>query len=139
MSVLHRGTAIVSVGRIVHGVKAGSRCILRNGVLMNRPYTWELTINVEVELKPKEITDLWTKVCRKLKKYGVVALWVREPGPSNHCNYHLIVSTNQTKVDLEQSVEAQYAGSIGGEMAPAHQGLPRDTLNRTCKPRFIPV
>lgn len=83
-----------------------SRCILRNGVLMKRSYTWELTINVEAELMPKEITDLWTKVCRKLKKHGVVALWVREPSPSNHCNYHLIVSSNQTQIELEQAVEA---------------------------------
>lgn len=83
-----------------------SRCILRNAALMKRPYTWELTINVEVELKPKEITDLWTKVCRKLKKHGVVALWVREPSLSNHCNYHLIVSSDQTKIELERAVEA---------------------------------
>jgi len=40
--------------------------LLRNRALMNRSYTWEVSINVEAVLSPAEITALWKKVCRKL-------------------------------------------------------------------------
>lgn len=82
-----------------------SRCILRNRDLMGRDYPWAVSINVEVELWPKDIKAVWTKACRKLKARGVVALWVREPSTSSHCNYHLIVKSEMTEEALEQAIE----------------------------------
>ena len=82
-----------------------SRCLWENRRLMNHDYTWEVTINIEVELSPTEIKTTWTKICRGLRRKGVVALWVREPSPSNHCNYHLIVRNRIDKDDLESAIE----------------------------------
>jgi len=80
--------------------------LLRNRALMNRPYTWEVSINVEAVLSPAEITALWKKVCRKMEANGIVALWVREPSRSNHCNYHLLVKNELTKKELEDAIES---------------------------------
>jgi hypothetical protein len=82
-----------------------ARCILLNSKVMGRKYTWAVSINVEAELSPKDIKDTWTKACRVLRAKGVVALWVREPSLKNHCNYHLIVKNEMTRVALEQAVE----------------------------------
>ena len=82
-----------------------SQCILRNRRLMRRGYAWFVTINIEAVLTPEEITALWTKAKRKLEARGVIAIWVREPSRSNHCNYHLIVREGMTKAQLEQVIE----------------------------------
>jgi len=39
-------------------------------------YTWEVTVNFEQELSPDDIRDHWTKIARKLRERGIVALWV---------------------------------------------------------------
>jgi hypothetical protein len=82
-----------------------SRCILRNRKLMGRNYTWAVAINIEKELSPADITSVWTKVCRKLREKGIVALWVREPSRSNRCNYHLVVKNDITRVALGDAFE----------------------------------
>lgn len=68
-------------------------------------YTWSATINVEATLTPIEITEIWKKVCRKLNAAGVVALWVREPSRSNHCNYHLLVKSEQSQREVIKAIE----------------------------------
>jgi len=82
-----------------------SRCILNNHALMGRGYTWEVTINVEVELPPEQIKSVCDKVCRKLRERGVVALWVREPSRTNRCNYHLIVKNEIPQAELARAIE----------------------------------
>jgi hypothetical protein len=77
-----------------------ARCSLLNG-----KYTWAVAINVEAELWPEEIKNLWTKACRVLRDRGVVALWVREPSTQNHCNYHMIVKNEMTREALEDAIE----------------------------------
>jgi len=82
-----------------------AQLLQRNKVLMKRPYTWAMSINIEAALSPAEITALWKKVCRKLEAKNVVALWVREPSRSNHCNYHLLVKNELSKLELEDAIE----------------------------------
>lgn len=79
--------------------------ILRNRKLMGRSYTWHVTINVETVQTPKEITALWSKVCGRLRRRGVVALWVREPTRSGKVHYHVIVKNQIGKATLEQAIK----------------------------------
>jgi hypothetical protein len=80
-------------------------CILRNRRLMKRPYTWHLTVNIEVKMPPKDITGLWAKVCRKLKAKGIEALWVREPTRSGKVHYHLLLKNSIGKTALERTLK----------------------------------
>lgn len=82
-----------------------SRCLLLNRKYMKQDYTWAVSLNVEAELWPQDIKAIWTKACRKLKARSVTALWVREPSPSNHCNYHLAVKNDISKAELEEAIE----------------------------------
>jgi len=81
-----------------------ARCILRNRDLIGRDYPFAVTINFKAQLWPDEIKALWTKVCRKLKSLGLVALWVREPSRSNRCHYHLIVKSDLSKEVVRQII-----------------------------------
>jgi hypothetical protein len=56
-------------------------------------------------MQPKEVTGLWTKVCRKLKAKGIDALWVREPTRSGKVHYHLILKNSMTKTALERTLK----------------------------------
>jgi hypothetical protein len=82
-----------------------SRCLWENRRLMDHDYSWEVTVNIEAILTPKQITETWTKVCRKFRKHGVVAFWVREPSLSNHCSYHLIIKNNISREELVAAIE----------------------------------
>ena len=82
-----------------------TRCILRNRRLMNRPYTWHLTVNIEVKMLPKDIAGLWTKVCRKLNARKIEALWVREPTRSGKVHYHVIIKNPISKTALERTLK----------------------------------
>jgi hypothetical protein len=97
-------------------------CILRNEALMLHPYHWHVTINYESVQTPAEIKTCWTKVCKKLKKSGVVALWVREVNRSNRVHYHLIVSNQIRKEALDQAVEDAMPPR---EVIPWHKRLQR--------------
>jgi len=90
----------------INEAKQLTLCILRNRRAMNRPYTWAVHINVNVVQTPKQTTDLWTKACLKLRRKGIVALWIREPNKANKVHYHLIVKNNIGKKELEQAIEA---------------------------------
>lgn len=89
----------------IHEASKLSQCIVKNRRLMRRNYTWAVSINVEKELSPHDIKEVWKKVCRKLKARGVVALWVREPSKDNRCNYHLLVKSQTTDAALSTAIE----------------------------------
>jgi hypothetical protein len=80
-----------------------TRCILRNEKRMGRPYTWFVTMCVEVVQTPQDITDLWTKACRKLKRKNIVGLWVREPTLSNTIHYHILLKSDVTKQEIHRA------------------------------------
>ena len=76
-----------------------------NRKLAKEPYTWFITIYVDVEMKPKEITAWWKKAVRNLQRKGIVAIWVREPTRTNKVHYHLLLRGDHSKKDLIQIVE----------------------------------
>ncbi len=56
------------------------------------------------KLPAKTVKDMWPKVCRKLKKRGIFALWVREPNRLNKCYYHILIKNNISMADLKQAI-----------------------------------
>ena len=82
-----------------------AKCILRNRHLMKRPYSWVVHLNLNEEIPPKTIKEMWPKVCRKLKDRGIVALWVREPNSLNKCHYHILIKNLISKSDLMKAIE----------------------------------
>lgn len=90
----------------INNAKELTQCILRNRRLMRRPYSWLVTINFEDELEAAEVAALWTKVARKLREKGVVALWVREPSRTNRVHHHLLLRNSIDRKGLERVVEA---------------------------------
>lgn len=83
-----------------------ARTLIDNRRLMGRTYScsWHLTINVEVSQTPEQITDLWVKACRNLRRKGLVALWVREPTRNGHVHYHLVVKSRTGQRDVRRIV-----------------------------------
>lgn len=84
-----------------------TKCLLKNRTLIRHPYNyrWAVHINLNVELPSQSVTSMWTRTCRKLRGRGLVALWVREPNRANKVHYHLIVTNNVKKRDLESMIE----------------------------------
>ncbi len=80
-------------------------CLLHNRKLARQPYTWFITIYVDVEMTPKAANDWWKKAARNLQRNGVVALWVREPTRSNKVHYHLILRSWRSKQDITRIIE----------------------------------
>jgi hypothetical protein len=85
--------------------------LLRNRLLQGHPYTWDVGINFELEQTPKQISDTWSKVRRKLNQAGVVAYRVLETTtdghgkPTNRVHYHLLVKSQHTKHELEGIID----------------------------------
>jgi hypothetical protein len=94
-----------TVAGYIREAKKLTSCILRNQRLMEQSYQWHVTINFETEQMPEEIRKNWSKVCNRLKKSGIVALWVREISRSNRVHYHLIISSRISKAALEKAIE----------------------------------
>src|SRR5947209_1800993 len=65
-----------------------------NRKLRGKPYPWTVNVNIHNILAPPEVRRVWAYACRGLRKYKVAALWVREPSPTNHCNYHLLLASD---------------------------------------------
>jgi hypothetical protein len=82
-----------------------TKCILRNERLMEHAYQWHVTIKYEAEQPPSEIRTRWSRTCKKLKKSGVIALWVIEVSRSNCVHFHIIVSSRISKTALAQALE----------------------------------
>jgi hypothetical protein len=80
-------------------------CLLLNEDLSDRQSRWKVSINIEVEMSVTQIKQLWNSVSRKLVKQGIIALWIREPSLSNHCNYNLIVSGEMSRDELAEAIE----------------------------------
>jgi len=108
-------------------------CILRNRRLMRRPYTWLVTINFEVELEPSRIATLWTKISRKMREQGVVAIWVREPSRANKVHHHLLLRNPIDRANLERIVEESMPSR---KQVKWHKNLKENRDELAC--RFLP-
>lgn len=85
-----------------------SRCMWRNREKMlksGRDYTFFISLNIELALPPKDVSELSAKITRKLRTQGFIGLWVREVSPTDHCNYHIISKS-------DGDVEAQIRKAI---------------------------
>ena len=91
-----------------------THCLLENRKLARQPYTWFVTIYMDVVMQPKEINDWWKKSVRNLQRKGVIAIWVREPTRTNKVHYHLILRSHHSKDELiriiEQSLPSRQLG-----------------------------
>ena len=91
--------------------KKEATLLLRNRKLQGHPYRWDVGINFEIEQSPKQISETWAKVRRKLKKAGVVGYRILEittdgsGHPTNKVHYHIIVKSDHTKADLERAID----------------------------------
>ncbi len=89
----------------INEAKQLTLCILSDRDLMGRPYAWAVHINISMDLTPDQHADLWATTCLRLRRKGVVALWVREPNKANRVHYHLIIKSDIGKRELERVVE----------------------------------
>jgi hypothetical protein len=87
-----------------------ARCVLLNRSYMlahGRDYISMLSLNLERELLPSEVSELWVKITKKLRKNRFVGLWVREPSPvTNHVNYHILSKSDDAESSLRKSIPA---------------------------------
>ncbi len=107
-----------TIAGYLYEAKKLSMCLWHNRRLMQDEYTWEVTINFEKELSPVDINDRWTKITRKLRESGIVALWVREPSRDNRCHHHLLLKNQITETELRRIVR---------ESLPSRSELPTHT------------
>ena len=100
-----------TVAGYLNEAKKESTLLLRNQKLQGHPYRWAVGINFEIEQTPKQISETWAKVRRKLKAAGVVAYRILEittdgnGQPMNRVHYHMIVKSHHTKADLERAID----------------------------------
>jgi len=100
-----------TVAGYLNEAKKESTLLLRNQKLQRHPYRWDVGINFEIEQTPKQISETWAKVRRKLKAAGVVAYRILEittdgnGQPMNRVHYHMIVKSHHTKADLERAID----------------------------------
>jgi hypothetical protein len=100
-----------TVASYMNEAKKEATLLLRNRKLQDHPYRWDVGINFEIEQTPKQITDTWAKVRRKLKQAGVVAYRILEittdgsGHPTNQVHYHMIVKSDHAQGDLERAID----------------------------------
>lgn len=82
-----------------------TNCLFRNRKLAKEPYTWFVTIYVDVVMEPKAVNEWWKKAVRNLQRKGIVAIWVREPTSTNKVHYHLILRSRHTKSQVVTIIE----------------------------------
>jgi hypothetical protein len=82
-----------------------TNCLFRNRKLAKEPYTWFVTIYVDVVMQPKAVNEWWKKAVRNLQRNGVIALWVREPTSTNKVHYHLLLRSRHAKRQLVTIIE----------------------------------
>jgi len=87
-----------------------ARCVLLNRSYMlagGRDYTSMIALNIELELLPAEVSELWGKITKNLRRHNFVGLWVREPSPvTNHVNYHILSKSDDADACLRKSIPA---------------------------------
>lgn len=76
-------------------------CLLKN----NQTYKWHLTINMEEVMPAEQAAALWAKVCRNLRRHGLVAIWIREISASNKLHCHLLVINPISEKQLSRIAE----------------------------------
>lgn len=94
--------------------EASKQCQLLdlNRSLRGKLYTWGVSLNIEHALEIAEVKRVWEHVSRELRRRDVVAFWVREPSPANHCNYHLLIASDHTKLELRDAIDASIPDGI---------------------------
>jgi hypothetical protein len=103
-----RDTGWVTTDGYLYEADQLARCILLNRSYMltgGRDYTSFMSLNLELELLPSEVSDLWVKITKKLRKNNFIGLWVREPSPiTNHVNYHILSKSDDAEAVLRKSI-----------------------------------
>ena len=86
--------------------KMWAMCVHRNREYMKRRYTWVVHLNLnDASFPVNEIGPMWQRAVRKLKRVGIVALWVREPNRLNKLHYHILIKNRIEIADLRQAFE----------------------------------
>lgn len=101
-------------------------CLFRNRKLAREPYTWFVTIYVDVVMQPKAVNDWWKKAARNLQRKGIVAIWVREPTSTNKVHYHMLLRSRHTQSQLttiiEESLPSRKLGRWHKNIEPVEGG-----------------
>ena len=89
----------------INEAKQWAMCINRNRMLMKRPYSWVVHLNLNEEVSAEYVAPMWNRVTRKLNRKGVVCLWVREVNRLNKVHYHIIVKNRISADALKEAIE----------------------------------
>lgn len=89
----------------LYEAKKLTTCLFQNRQLAKQPYTWFVTIYVDVVMQPKAVNDWWKKATRNLHRNGIVAIWCREPTRTNKVHYHLILRSTHSQKQLASIIE----------------------------------
>jgi hypothetical protein len=105
-----RDTGWVTIDGYWYEADQLARCILLNRAYMladGRDYTSIISLNIELELLPKEVSDLWGKITKNLRRHRFIGLWVREPSVvTNHVNYHILSKSDDAEATLRKCIPA---------------------------------
>jgi len=109
-----------SISGYLAEAKKLSGCLIENKRLHGKPYTWLVTLNIHKTMTPislKEwVENHWTRIKRNLGSQKVVCFWAIEVNKKNKIHYHLLLTSNHTKKELEEIIEKSMPlrGSVGG-------------------------
>lgn len=87
-------------------------CIELNAKLGRFHYPWGATINFEIVQSLPDIKTTWAKVCRNLRRLGIVCLWVREITRTNKIHYHLLVRSQHSRSQLQDILDSTVPESV---------------------------
>ena len=74
-------------------------------------YRWYAVLRIDEDLTPNEHRSKWKQVQRRLKNNGIDAFYSRDPiRASSHIHYDIIVSSNQTKIELTNIIKQATIG-----------------------------
>ena len=109
-----------SISGYLAEAKKLSGCLIENKRLHGKPYTWLVTLNIHKTMTPislKEwVENHWTSITKNLRSQKVVCFWAIEVNKKNKIHYHLLLTSNHTKKELEEIIEKSMPlrGSVGG-------------------------
>ena len=109
-----------SISGYLAEAKKLSGCLIENKRLHGKPYTWLVTLNIHKTMTPISlkawVENHWTRIKRNLGSQKVVCFWAIEVNKKNKIHYHLLLTSNHTKKELEEIIEKSMPlrGSVGG-------------------------
>ncbi len=71
-------------------------------------YSVGVTVNILAVLPEDEVKNLWSFVCRNLKRAGAIAFWRREVTPDHRVHYHLLFASRHVESELDSMIEAAF-------------------------------